>query len=32
MSKPNKTQELDLNKWEWATIPVNNGLTILRKK
>ncbi len=25
-------KELDLNKWEWATIPVNNGLTILRKK
>lgn len=23
---------LDSNKWEWATIPVNNGLTILRKK
>lgn len=25
-------KELDLSKWEWATIPVNNGLTILRKK
>jgi predicted O-methyltransferase YrrM len=25
-------KELDLEKWEWATIPVNNGLTILRKK
>ena len=25
-------KDLDLNKWEWATIPVNNGLTILRKK
>lgn len=24
--------ELDSNVWEWATIPVNNGLTILRKK
>ena len=24
--------ELDLNFWEWATIPWNNGLTILRKK
>jgi predicted O-methyltransferase YrrM len=24
--------ELDINKWEWATIPVNHGLTILRKK
>jgi predicted O-methyltransferase YrrM len=24
--------ELDLNKWEYVTIPVNNGLTILRKK
>lgn len=24
--------ELDKDKWEWATIPVNNGLTILRKK
>lgn len=23
--------ELDRNKWEWATIPRNNGLTILRK-
>jgi len=23
--------ELDKNKWEWVTIPVNNGLTILRK-
>ena len=26
------TEDLDLTKWEWATIPVNNGLTILRKK
>jgi len=25
-------KDLDLNKWEWSTIPVNNGLTILRKK
>lgn len=25
-------KELDQDKWEWATIPVNNGLTILRKK
>jgi len=25
-------KELDLNKWEWMTIPVNNGLTLLRKK
>lgn len=25
-------KELDLNNWEWSTIPVNNGLTILRKK
>ena len=24
--------ELDLNFWEWATLPWNNGLTILRKK
>jgi predicted O-methyltransferase YrrM len=24
--------ELDSNVWEWSTIPVNNGLTILRKK
>jgi len=24
-------KELDLNKWEWMTIPVNNGLTLLRK-
>ena len=24
--------ELDRDKWEFATIPVNNGLTILRKK
>jgi predicted O-methyltransferase YrrM len=24
--------ELDKGKWEWATIPVNHGLTILRKK
>ena len=23
--------ELDKNKWEWATIPINNGLTILRR-
>jgi len=23
--------ELDRNKWEWATIPVDHGLTILRK-
>lgn len=23
--------ELDKNLWEWATIPINNGLTILRK-
>ena len=23
--------ELDKSKWEWATIPINNGLTILRK-
>jgi predicted O-methyltransferase YrrM len=23
---------LDKNVWEWCTIPVNNGLTILRKK
>lgn len=25
-------RELSLDKWEWATIPVNNGLTILRQK
>ena len=24
--------ELDTKKWEWATVPVNHGLTILRKK
>ena len=24
--------ELDINEWEWATIPVNNGLTLLRKR
>jgi predicted O-methyltransferase YrrM len=24
--------ELDSSKWEWATIPVGHGLTILRKK
>lgn len=24
--------ELDSSIWEWSTIPVNNGLTILRKK
>lgn len=24
--------ELDVDKWEWATIPVNNGLTLLRKR
>lgn len=24
--------ELDLTKWEWMTIPVNNGLTLLRKR
>ena len=24
-------RELDINKWEWATIPVDHGLTILRK-
>jgi len=24
--------ELDLTKWEWVTMPVNNGLTILRKR
>jgi predicted O-methyltransferase YrrM len=23
--------ELDKNKWEWVTIPINNGLTILRQ-
>lgn len=25
-------RELPLDQWEWATIPINNGLTILRKK
>jgi hypothetical protein len=25
-------EELDKNKWEWMTIPVNHGLTLLRKK
>ncbi len=25
-------EELDQEKWEWMTIPVNHGLTILRKK
>ncbi|NBP01904.1 MAG: class I SAM-dependent methyltransferase [Proteobacteria bacterium] len=25
-------KELDLDKWEWATFPVNHGLTVLRKK
>ena len=25
-------KELDLNTWEWMTIPVNNGLTLLRNK
>lgn len=25
-------RELDQTVWEWATIPVNNGLTLLRKK
>lgn len=25
-------KELPLDRWEWATIPVNNGLTILRQK
>lgn len=25
-------RQLDLNIWEYSTIPVNNGLTILRKK
>lgn len=25
-------EELDKNKWEWMTIPVDHGLTILRKK
>ena len=25
-------EELDKEKWEWATIPINHGLTILRKK
>jgi predicted O-methyltransferase YrrM len=25
-------EELDKNKWEWMTIPINHGLTILRKK
>ena len=24
--------ELDPEKWEWSTIPINHGLTILRKK
>lgn len=24
--------ELDATKWEWATFPVNHGLTLLRKK
>lgn len=24
--------ELDTNVWEWSTIPVNHGMTILRKK
>jgi predicted O-methyltransferase YrrM len=24
--------ELDLAKWEWSTIPVNHGMTLLRKK
>jgi predicted O-methyltransferase YrrM len=24
--------ELDLAKWEWMTVPVNNGLTLLRKR
>jgi hypothetical protein len=24
--------ELDRNIWEWATIPINNGLTILRTR
>lgn len=24
--------ELDADKWEWSTIPVNHGMTILRKK
>jgi len=24
--------ELDKSKWEWMTIPINHGLTILRKK
>ena len=24
--------ELDSTKWEWMTIPVNNGLTLLRKR
>ncbi len=24
--------ELDKDKWEWVTIPINHGLTILRKK
>jgi len=24
--------ELDPNIWEWATVPINHGLTILRKK
>jgi len=25
-------EELDKEKWEWKTIPINHGLTILRKK
>jgi len=25
-------EELDKEKWEWMTIPINHGLTILRKK
>jgi predicted O-methyltransferase YrrM len=25
-------EELDKKKWEWMTIPINHGLTILRKK
>ncbi len=24
--------ELDINEWEWSTIPVNHGLTLLRKR
>jgi glycosyltransferase involved in cell wall biosynthesis len=31
-SNDGSVKDLDLNKWEWSTIPVNNGLTILRKK